>query len=271
MAFQDEVWVIGGFDDRSTMLSTVEIYSPSDQTWRAGPDLPLRMHHANAAVVGESIWIVGFLVGGFNADGRIFELSDNTWIDRGSMPQGRERGASVMGVDGTDIYIAGGLDGGAVDRFDKFDTQSLTFETLAELPSPMDHGAGAFMDGKMVIVGGRNTSVLSHTNAVHLFDPMTNQWSSGAPMPTSRAGVAHAVHKGRLFVVGGEGNTELPSGVFDALESYDPATDTWSVHEPMINPRHGMGAASIGNLIFVPGGAAVQAFGATEYSDAFQF
>lgn len=46
-------------------------------------------------------------------------------------------------------------------------------------------------------------------------------------------------------MVGGEGNTEVPSGVFDALESYDPATDTWSVHEPMINPRHGMGAASM--------------------------
>jgi hypothetical protein len=32
----------------------------------------------------------------------------------------------------------------------------------------------------------------------------------------------------------------------------------------MVTPRHGMGAAAIGNSLYVPGGATVQAFGAVD-------
>lgn len=266
---QGEIWVLGGFDDRATMLRTVEIYNPQFGTWRAGPELPVGMHHANAQVVEDGVWIIGFLVGGFNADGRIFELVEETWEPRGEMPEDRARGASVLGIDGSNVYIAGGLDGGAVSRFDRYDTATGQWTTLADLPEIMDHGAGAFMDGEMIIAGGRSGSIGGHTGAVHRFDPDSDTWSLGALMPTSRGGVAHTVHDGRLFVMGGEGNPALPSGVFDDVESYDPTTNTWQVYGPMPNPRHGMGAASFGGVIYVPGGAAVQAFGATDFVDAY--
>lgn len=265
----NEVWVLGGFDDRATMLATVEIYNPESGTWRAGPQLPVAMHHANATVVNGSVWILGFLVGGFNADGRIFEMVNDAWVPRGTMPVERTRGASVLGVDGTKAYVVGGLDGGAVSCFDRYDTASGEWQTLPDLPAVMDHGAGAFLGGSMVVAGGRAGTLQSHTDALHVFDFAENVWKPGAQMPTSRAGFAYAVHEGRLFVIGGEGNRAEASGVFGEVESYDPAMDVWQNHPNMPRPRHGMGAASVEGVILVPGGAEVQAFGATDFVDGF--
>jgi hypothetical protein len=61
----------------------------------------------------------------------------------------------------------------------------------------------------------------------------------------------------------------VPSGVFPQKEVYDPRTDTWERLAPMPTPRHGIGAAVLGDRIFVPGGAAVQGFGATGVHEVF--
>jgi len=83
-------------------------------------------------------------------------------------------------------------------------------------------------------------------------------------MPTARGGTACGVDGERIIVVGGEGNSAVASGVFPNVESYLPSTNTWTQHEPMATPRHGMGAAMWGGALYVPGGATVQAFGAVD-------
>ena len=45
--------------------------------------------------------------------------------------------------------------------------------------------------------------------------------------------------------------------VFGQMESYDPKTDTWQSHAPMLTPRHAVGATTIGDVIYVAGGGAV--------------
>jgi hypothetical protein len=55
---------------------------------------------------------------------------------------------------------------------------------------------------------------------------------------------------GRIFVLGGE----APSGTFEQVEAYDPATDTWRTFSPMPTARHGLGAAAVGDRIFVISG-----------------
>ena len=41
------------------------------------------------------------------------------------------------------------------------------------------------------------------------------------------------------------------------MESYDPKTNTWQSHAPMLTPRHAVGATTIGDVIYVAGGGAV--------------
>ena len=50
--------------------------------------------------------------------------------------------------------------------------------------------------------------------------------------------------------MGGEGTNR----VYGQNESYDPATDRWESHAPMLTPRHGMGAVVVGDAVYVAGG-----------------
>jgi N-acetylneuraminic acid mutarotase len=88
-------------------------------------------------------------------------------------------------------------------------------------------------------------------------------------MPTSRAGIAGAVFDDRLYVFGGEGNPADALGVFDDTEVYDPVAGSWEVLEPMLTPRHGMGAAAVGSRIWVPGGGFRENIGAARTNEAY--
>lgn len=85
---------------------------------------------------------------------------------------------------------------------------------------------------------------------------------STSPLPTARSGHGLVVYRGRFFAMGGESGLLTPRGivqgkVFGQVESYDPATDSWQRHAAMPTPRHAVGAALIGDWIYVAGGGAV--------------
>ena len=42
------------------------------------------------------------------------------------------------------------------------------------------------------------------------------------------------------------------------MESYHPEANTWQQHAPMPTPRHAVGAALIGDWVYVAGGGSVQ-------------
>lgn len=274
LAFQNEIWVFGGFDGRARVVDTIEVYDPAANTWRDDvAPLPTPMHHANVAVVGDRIYVTGFLrAGSFTADGRVFEYDPalDRWSEKTSMPQARIRGASAVGVIDGKIYVAGGLRSGTRAEFSSYDPTTDQWETLPDLPRPIDHGASGVVDGVFYVLGGRDGGIAGVSEAVYAFDPAAGEWTRGADMPTPRGGVAGAVLGGKIYVLGGEGNPDTESGVFDEVEAYDPATDRWEELAPMATPRHGMGAAGFGGRIYVPGGAVRQAFGAVDTVDALQ-
>ena len=95
-------------------------------------------------------------------------------------------------------------------------------------------------------------------------------WCELAPIPTARGGIAAAVLNGRIVVVGGEGNAADPNGVFSQVEAFDPATNRWSILTPLPVGRHGTGAAAVGDVLYLPGGADHQAFGAVATMTSFE-
>ncbi len=267
-----EVYVLGGFDDRGQVVASVYAYAPDEDRWREAAELPQPVHHANAAVVDDRIYVLGFLRGtGFEARGEayVYDPAAGGWRDLAPMPADEVRGASGVAVIGRRIYVVGGFRGGAVTDVSSFDTSTETWARAAALPQPLDHLVAGGIDGRVYVAGGRNARIDTHVATTLRYDPETDVWSEGAPMPTSRAGAAGTVHGGRLFVFGGEGAAN-ETGVFDAVESYDPVRDQWAVHTPMGVPRHGTGAASDGKRIIVPGGADRQAFAAVRTVEIFE-
>ena len=135
--------------------------------------------------------------------------------------------------------------------------------------TPRDHlGAGA-IKGRLYAVAGRNNTSFTLGN-LEEFDPLTRTWSARVPMPTPRSGVAAAVVNDRRFVFGGEGNVQDPRGVFQEVEAFDPDANRWQSLPPMPTPRHGIGAVVLLSDIFIPGGALIQGFGATDVHEVLR-
>jgi N-acetylneuraminic acid mutarotase len=74
-------------------------------------------------------------------------------------------------------------------------------------------------------------------------------------MPKAQAGLAASVLGGKIYVFGGE-YFNAGGGVFPDAWEYDPRTDEWRAVAAMPRPRHGLGAVTLDNAIYVLGGAA---------------
>lgn len=276
VALGGEIYVLGGFNGSLQVVDTAEAYDPVANSWRAVADLPVTMHHANAAVVDGRIVVAGFLTGtNFAAEGRVFSYDPGTdmWTEKVPLPAGAERGAAGTASVGSQVWVVGGYRGGSVADVHVYDTSvgtAGTWTVADDLPQALDHLVAVASGGTVYALGGRQGGIGAHTARVDAITGTAGTWTTRAPMPTSRGGAAGAaLGDGRICVFGGEGNASAASGVFADAECYDPATDGWTVHLPMLTPRHGTGAATAGNRIYVPGGADVEAFGAVTTNEGF--
>jgi N-acetylneuraminic acid mutarotase len=84
-----------------------------------------------------------------------------------------------------------------------------------------------------------------------IYDPATNSWTSGAPLPTARSGLAYALYQGLVLVLGGE----LAPNTFVENEAYDPKTKGWKTLAPMPAGRHGTAAAVAGGRVYLAAGS----------------
>jgi hypothetical protein len=266
-ALDGKIYVIGGFNLAGVVVPTVEAYDPASRAWSTVASFPRPVHHANTAAVGGKIYVVGALIDAtFRAIGDVYvyDPAANAWSAKASLPAGQERGAGGVAVIGTKIYVAGGLRGAvSVADFSSYDTSSDTHASLAALAQPTDHLVAGAVEGIVYAIGGRNGGIGGLIGRVAAFDPAAGIWSEKAPMITPRGGTAAAVVRDRIVVAGGEGNPASSSGVFPQTEVFLPATNQWLRLPDMRTPRHGTGGAAIGNTFYVPGGAAVQSFGAS--------
>jgi N-acetylneuraminic acid mutarotase len=269
----DEVVVIGGFNQFAQVVDRVEAYAPATDSWRSLAPLPAARHHVNAAVADDTLYALGSLVGlNFGAAGDVwaYDAPANAWSPRASMPAGSERGGAATASIGSIIYVAGGYRGGdAVSDFSAYDTVADSWQMLPPLPTARDHLVAGVRDGLFHAVGGRDGSIGGIDGRVDVFDPETGSWSSAPTMLTPRGGAAAAtLPDGRIVVLGGEGNTNDPSGVFAEVEALSPNSN-WVALDPMTTPRHGTGAVTLDGIIYMPGGATTQAFGAVDVVQAY--
>jgi N-acetylneuraminic acid mutarotase len=149
-----------------------------------------------------------------------------------------------------------------VDFVSTYNIESGKWSTsLPKLPEPRDHAVGGVVNDVYYVVGGRVTAQTAVRGTVFALDLRfpAAKWIEKAKMPTPRGGIAGAFVGTKLYTFGGEGNPGPgTSGVFPNAESFDTTRDVWEKETTMKTPRHGMGAVSIRETIFLPGGGASQ-------------
>lgn len=275
VALDELVYVVGGFTTGPQAIPLVHRYDTRRRSWSSVAPLPLSFHHPNVAAVRGKLYLVGALLGGgFNARADVLEFDPltNEWTRKTSLPSAFARGASAVGVIGEKIYVAGGYrGGGAVTDFSVYDPATDTHQSLPPLPVATEHVVGGAVNGRLYVIGGRDGDIASITARVDVYDVASGQWARGPDLPTARGGHAAAVVGTVIIVIGGEGNSRVPSGVFGETELLDTTTMQWTRGPRMLTPRHGTGAASVGPLVLVPGGAANEGFGPSRQVEVFVF
>ncbi len=274
-AIGSTIYVVGGFNASIQIVQTVQAYDTTSNTWSIVAPVPVAgVHHANLVAHDGKLYILGTLNStNFEASELcwVYDPGTDTWTSIAPLPGGLERGSGVAAVLGDKLCVAGGFRGGsAVTNFSCYDPGLNEWDiSLPSLPAPNDHLVGAVVGDEFLVVGGRNGSVNQIYTEVYSYSTAAGSWELRAPMITGRGGAAAGVIDGKLIVVGGEGNSADPSGVFPQVERYDPVADSWESLGQMPTPRHGMGAAAVGNTLYVPGGADEDLFGAVDVFEAF--
>jgi N-acetylneuraminic acid mutarotase len=128
-----------------------------------------------------------------------------------------------------------------------------TWTKLPPMPVPDSYYMGAAVgpDGRVYAVGG-----WTGTDSVQVYDPTTNSWSLGPPLPRRVQEPAVVTVGSKLYVIGGyDSQSTQTNGVLRSIFAFDPSTGIWRRMHPMPRGR-GFGQAAVGadGRIYVVGG-----------------
>jgi N-acetylneuraminic acid mutarotase len=231
-----------------TSSLTSESSSPPED-WGRRAALGIARSEMPAVVVDDSIYVMGGLVSGpqgYAATDAVerYRPDQDRWEPVPALPSPRHH-TMAAAADGL-IYVLGGY---GADGFNAVASSWVYDQTswseIADLPEAVGAGAAAALDGAIYLVGG----VPDGTSALG-YDPVTNTWTSLAPMSQPREHFALVYHEGELWALGGRWNGVM----LDSVEIFDPAAGTWRDGPSMIAARSGFGAAVAGDVLTVAGG-----------------
>lgn len=249
------------------------IYDVKADRWSEGPRLPQPRHHPMLASAAGRIWAFGGYDrrdgGEWTAMTDIWAIDRGVWAQVGQMPQ---RLCETVGLSvGDRVHLVTGrspkgeANGQWNDQADVathlvFDAAANRWETARPAPMARNSAAGAVLDGKLFVAGGRTVDG-GGTGRLDRYDPARDRWDTLAPIPASPAtgrqvggGLAMAEAGGRLIAFGGEWFEGRGGGVFAETWIYHPARDAWTAGPAMRTPRHGLAAASVDGVIYAIGG-----------------
>ncbi len=253
------IYAIGGYERGFIPSRTVEAYDPKTNTWTKKADMPTPRFLLATSVVDGKIYAVG---GGNLEPGQLglptveeYDPMTDTWTKRADMPTSRH-GLSTCVVDGK-IYAISGYDGTNMATVEQYDPSSDTWTTKADLPTLRSHLATEVIDGKIYAIGGwdRRDGLDTVFSSVAVYDPATDTWTKRADMPTPRWSLASSVVNGKIYVIGGQtiADTGNRQGL-QAVEVYDPETDTWTQEVDMPTARRGLSASLVDGKLYAIGG-----------------
>ncbi len=124
------------------------------------------------------------------------------------------------------------------------------------MPTPRTLLAAGVIDGKLYAVGGYADSagIEVGTAVLEVYDPLSDEWATKAPMPHGSGYLGAGVVNGILYAVGGQAAPQSKGPTFDYLQAYDPATDSWTAKAPMPTARRGLAVAVVNGVLYAIGG-----------------
>jgi N-acetylneuraminic acid mutarotase len=253
------IYVVGGSD--SGIVNTpddyerLEVYDSNLDSWIEKAPLPVPLNQNFHALVAYQNKIYDLLTN------EVYDITNDSWSAIAPNPQGRAGIHPV--VVGGKIYAVGGVNT-VVDFFLTrnnnfvYDPTNNSWSEMAPVPTSVASYVSAVVDGKIYIVGGRHADNwyrisspdnYSSTNIVQVFDPETNSWSQGTPLPYYITDIDGCATVGvyaekRIYVFGG-----------GATQIYDPYNGIWINGSTMPSARRYFSVVNVKDKLYVLGGA----------------
>ena len=275
-----KMYVIGGFA-RGQAAGMVFEYDPATDKWTKKKPMARPAHHEALASLNGKIYVFGGFAppappnppnGWMPLDNAWeYDPGPDTWTALPPMPA--PRGSAIAFEVGGKFYVIGGAmvqpgsksviasgpGGRAVTTNEMYDPVAKKWTSRQPMPTARNHNFGGVVNGKIYVIGGRmgaaGIGAAINTDVVEEYDPAKDSWGGTmARLPTPRSGGGSASFGGRVWVAGGENNTDKVAGAFKAVEAYDPATNRWFPFPSMPNPRHGVATAVLGNKLHLVSG-----------------
>lgn len=253
------VAVAGGLTPDGAGSRRFDVWDPATDRWSPGPDLPIPLHHAGMATLGERVYVVGGFSneagGEWLSQARAFSLGpgDEAWRDEPSM--GRPRGALALAATAERLVAIGGVaEGTLTARVESWAPGEGAWQVEPGLATAREHLAAAVaLDGRVYAIAGRQGGIDTNLASVESWAPGDAEWRAEPPVGHPRGGIgAAAFDDGLLCVAGGE----EPAGTIAPVECLDVASGegTWTVVGELSVPRHGLAVVALAGRLHVVGG-----------------
>lgn len=267
VSHKNKFYLIGGRG-----IHPVNVFNPKTNRWKAKGKSPMEIHHFQAVVYNDIIYIIGGMTGRYPKEKPLEHIwmyypKTDSWKKGAAIPKNRQRGGAGTIVYKNKIYMVGGIKlghtSGTTNYFDCFDPKTETWITLTDAPHIRDHFSAVVHKNKLYCIGGRNTSVHHPKNfgaffgttipQVDYYDFELQKWfTMKNPLPVPTAAGAVVIFDDNLIYFGGESNQKL---AHNQTQKLNLATGVWEQLAPMKVGRHGTSAVVYKDAVFVAAGS----------------
>lgn len=221
--------------------------SAAENFWTTKASIHTARDGAGATAVNGIIYVIGGTHKYFASDTEFFYVTINateaynpatdTWTEKA--PMLTSKGDFGTAVYQNKIYCIGGKtlwknDLNITNANEVYDTETDTWQTKTPMPTARYGLEANVVDGKIYLIGGwiqsESSSKVDKSAQVNIYDPLTDTWTTGTPMPTAVAEYASAVMDGKIYIISG-----VASGttITNLTQIYDPRTDKWNLGAPI--------------------------------------
>lgn len=266
VAFEKQVYLIGG-----RRINPVDRFDPASNEWTALARTPLELHHFQAVVIKDAIYLMGAMTGPYPNETPLEKIvvyypESDRFEFKHSIPPSRRRGGAGAAVHDGKIYLVGGITNGHIDGyqpwFDEYDPVTGEWRTLPDAPHARDHFQAVVHGDRLYALAGRTTSKVTNQvfdltiTAIDIYDFNMGKWlpeDQCPTLPTARAGNMAMAWNDEIVVGGGESMSQRPA--HDEVEAFDVRTGRWSQWPSLGRGRHGSGFAIIGDAVYTASGS----------------
>jgi N-acetylneuraminic acid mutarotase len=246
-AVNQKIYAFGVYTYNRTIYYTTGEYNPATDTWTTKTPMHNPRINFATAVYENKIYVIG---GEFYSPTletvEVYDPLTDSWTFAAPIPEPRRLMCANV-VNGK-IYVVGGYtnqastapDQGLTNTTQVYDPKANVWSTAADIPNAIGSYASTVFDNKIYVfggfgvfttgasMGGLGVEVLV-SNRTYIYDPPTDAWMFGEPLPQRVRGAAACATTGEvapkgIYVFGGY-NERVQS--FRLTQVYDSLTSTW--------------------------------------------